>query len=124
MSGACGLPRGFALRGRLRCARQCRARAGSSRNLLAGPCRLGSVTAMAPISPRTAVTLADRKQSAAALALSVEQACEALGVSWDTWRAHIEPDVRLVRVGRRKLIPVSELQAWLDRHAESVGVGE
>jgi excisionase family DNA binding protein len=79
---------------------------------------------MAPISPRTAVTLADRKQSAAALALSVEQACEALGVSWDTWRAHIEPDVRLVRVGRRKLIPVSELQAWLDRHAESVGVGE
>jgi excisionase family DNA binding protein len=79
---------------------------------------------MAPISPRTAVTFADRKQSAAALALSVEQACEALGVSWDTWRAHIEPDVRLVRVGRRKLIPVSELQAWLDRHAESVGVGE
>ncbi len=79
---------------------------------------------MAPISPRTAVTLADRKQNAAALALSVEQACEALGVSWDTWRAHIEPDVRLVRVGRRKLIPVSELQAWLDRHAESVGVGE
>jgi hypothetical protein len=76
---------------------------------------------MAPISRRTAVTLAARKQSAPALALSVEQACEALGVSWDTWRAHIEPDVRLVR---RKLIPVSELQAWLDRHAESVGVGE
>jgi len=38
------------------------------------------------------------------------------------WRAHIEPDVRLVRLGRRKLIPVSELQAWLDRHAEIVGV--
>jgi excisionase family DNA binding protein len=56
--------------------------------------------------------------------LSVEQACEALGVSWDTWRAHIEPDVRLLRLGRRKLIPVSELQAWLDRHAESIGVGE
>ncbi len=41
----------------------------------------------------------------------------------DTWRAHIEPEVPLVRLGRRKLIPVSELQAWLDRHAESVGVG-
>ncbi len=68
---------------------------------------------MAPISPRTAVTLADRKQSAPALALSVEQACEALGVSWDTWRAHIESDVRLVRVGRRKLIPVSELRLGL-----------
>ncbi len=64
-----------------------------------------------------------QKRGAPILALSVEQACEALGVSWDTWRAHIEPDMRLVRLGRRKLIPVSELQAWLDRHAEGVGVG-
>jgi excisionase family DNA binding protein len=79
---------------------------------------------MAPISPHTAAVPTARKRSAPALALSVEQACEALGVSWDTWRAHIEPDVPLVRLGRRKLIPVSELQAWLDRHAESVGVGE
>ncbi len=92
--------------------------------LMAGSGRSGSVTAMASILPRTAATLAAQKRSAPALALSVEQACEALGVSWDTWRAHIEPDVRLVRLGRRKLIPVSELQAWLDRHAESVGVGE
>jgi excisionase family DNA binding protein len=91
---------------------------------LAGSGRLGSVTAMASILPRTAATLAAQKRSAPALALSVEQACEALGVSWDTWRAHIEPEVPLVRLGRRKLIPVSELQAWLDRHAESVGVGE
>jgi excisionase family DNA binding protein len=79
---------------------------------------------MAPISPQAAGTLTAQNQSAPTLALSVEQACEALGVSWDTWRAHIEPDVRLVRLGRRKLIPVSELQAWLDRHAESVGAGE
>lgn len=61
------------------------------------------------------------KRSAPTLALSVEEACEALGVSWDTWRAHVEPDMRLVRVGRRKLIPVSELQAWLDRHAAVAG---
>jgi len=54
------------------------------------------------------------------LALSVGEACEALGVSWDTWRQHIEPDVKLVRLGRRKLIPTTELQAWLDRHAERV----
>jgi excisionase family DNA binding protein len=77
---------------------------------------------MDPPSPRTAATRTIRHQTAPILALSVEQACEALGVSWDTWRVHVEPDVRLVRLGRRKLIPVSELQAWLDRHAESVGV--
>ncbi len=33
------------------------------------------------------------------LALTVEQACAALSVSWDTWRAHIEPDVKIVRLG-------------------------
>ena len=91
---------------------------------LAGSGRSRSITTMAPISPRTAAVPTAQNRSAPALALSVEQACEALGVSWDTWRAHIEPDVPLVRLGRRKLIPVSELQAWLDRHAESVGVGE
>jgi excisionase family DNA binding protein len=88
---------------------------------LVAPGRSRSVTAMAAISPSTDTSTA-QKQSAPTLALSVEQACEALGVSWDTWRAHIEPDVRLVRLGRRKLIPVSELHAWLDRHAESVAM--
>ena len=75
---------------------------------------------MAPISPRMAATLAARKRSAPALALSVEQACDALGVSWDTWKEHIAPDVRIVRIGRRKLIAVSELQRWLDDHGERV----
>lgn len=60
--------------------------------------------------------------SAPVLALSVEQACEALGVSWKMWREHIEPGVRVVRVGRRKLIAVAELQRWLDEHGESAGV--
>jgi excisionase family DNA binding protein len=55
--------------------------------------------------------------STPALALTIEQACAALSVSWDTWREHVEPDMRLVRIGRRKLVPVTELQAWLDRHA-------
>jgi excisionase family DNA binding protein len=54
------------------------------------------------------------------LALSVSEACQALGVSWPIWREHIERDVRLVRVGRRKLIAVSELQRWLDEHGERV----
>jgi hypothetical protein len=55
---------------------------------------------MAPISPQAAAATASQKRSAPILALSVEQACEALGVSWDTWRADIEPDMRLVRLGR------------------------
>jgi len=54
----------------------------------------------------------------ARLALSVQEACEALGVSWDFWREHVEPGLRIVRCGRRKLIAVSELEAWLEANAE------
>jgi excisionase family DNA binding protein len=52
------------------------------------------------------------------LGLSITEACEAIGVSWDTFHASIEPELRIVRIGRRKVIPTTELQAWLDRHAE------
>lgn len=76
------------------------------------------VTAMAPIV--TPAIRAAQKRPAPALALSVEQACDALGVSWDTWKEHIATDMRIVRVGRRKLIAVSELQRWLDDHGERV----
>lgn len=52
------------------------------------------------------------------LALNVKEACASLGVSWDVWREHIEPDIKLVRIGRRKLVPVTELQRWLDANGE------
>lgn len=54
------------------------------------------------------------------LALSVEEACEALGCSWDFWREHVEPEVRVVRRGRKKLVPVRELERWLEAQAEAV----
>jgi excisionase family DNA binding protein len=52
------------------------------------------------------------------VALSIEEACAALGVSWDTWSEHIAPHVKIVRVGRRKLVPVAELEKWLATEAE------
>jgi excisionase family DNA binding protein len=54
------------------------------------------------------------------VALSIEEACASLGVSWDLWREHIESEVRLVRIGRRKLVPVAELKRWCEAHAERV----
>ena len=49
------------------------------------------------------------KPATPALALTVEQACAALSVSWDTFNEHIAADLKIVRVGRRKLVPVSEI---------------
>ena len=53
------------------------------------------------------------------LALNVEEACAALGVSWDFWAEHIAPEFRVVRRGRRKLVAVSELERWLERNGEA-----
>jgi hypothetical protein len=60
------------------------------------------------------------KPSTPALALSVEQAAAALSIGWDAFHEHVEPELRIVRLGRRKLIPVSELEKWLADHAENV----
>jgi excisionase family DNA binding protein len=51
------------------------------------------------------------------LALSVTEAAEALGVSPDFFAEHIASELRIVRRGRRKLIAIRELEAWLDRSA-------
>jgi excisionase family DNA binding protein len=51
------------------------------------------------------------------LALSVEEACNALGVSHDFWQEHVADEVRIVRRGRRKLVAVDELRRWLEKSA-------
>jgi excisionase family DNA binding protein len=51
------------------------------------------------------------------LALSKTEAAEALGISVDFLDEHVFRDLRVVRRGRRVLIPVKELERWLDREA-------
>jgi hypothetical protein len=51
------------------------------------------------------------------LALSREQAANAIGVSTDFLDEHVVPEVRVVRRGRRKLIPVAELERWIRANA-------
>jgi excisionase family DNA binding protein len=51
------------------------------------------------------------------LALSKAEAAESLGVSVDYFEEHVMPELRIVRRGRRRLIPVAELERWLDRSA-------
>jgi excisionase family DNA binding protein len=54
------------------------------------------------------------------LALSVSEACESLGVGWDLFHKRIAPELKAVRLGRRKLYPVSELERWLADNAARV----
>ncbi len=52
-----------------------------------------------------------------ALALSREQAADALGVSVDFLDAKVIPDLRIVRKSRRVLVPVRELERWLEANS-------
>ena len=51
------------------------------------------------------------------LALSKAEAAAALGVSVDFFEEHVMHELRIVRRGRRRLIPVDELRRWLDESA-------
>jgi excisionase family DNA binding protein len=51
------------------------------------------------------------------LAVSQQEAAEALGVSPDFFQQHLRHEIRCVRRGRRRLYPITELQRWLDEHA-------
>ena len=54
------------------------------------------------------------------LALSKREAADALGVSVDFLEEHVMHELRIVRRGRRRLIPVRELERWLDDNAALV----
>jgi hypothetical protein len=51
------------------------------------------------------------------LALSKVEAAAALGVSVDFFDEHVAHELRIVRRGRRRLVPVGELKRWIDANA-------
>lgn len=52
------------------------------------------------------------------LALRVGEAAATLGVSEDLFHDRIAPELAWVRVGRVRMVAVTELQRWLDANAE------
>ena len=52
------------------------------------------------------------------LALSREEAAASVGMSLDSFERHVQPTLRLVRLGRMRLVPIGELERWLDEHAQ------
>ena len=57
------------------------------------------------------------------IALTPPEAAAAIGVGPDFFDANVAPELRLIRRGRKRLVPVAELERWV---AESAGrpVGE
>jgi hypothetical protein len=53
------------------------------------------------------------------MALSREEAAGSIGMSLDSFERHVQPTLRLVRLGRMRLVPIHELERWLDQHAET-----
>jgi hypothetical protein len=51
------------------------------------------------------------------LALTPGEAAASIGCSRDYFDDHIGPELRWVRRGRLKFVPVAELERWLQREA-------
>ena len=67
----------------------------------------------APAKPRPAPA----KPPVARLAVGIEEAAEAIGVSPDFFAEHVKPDLSITRRGRRQIVTVRELERWLEETA-------
>ena len=52
------------------------------------------------------------------VALTREEAASSIGVSLTTFESYVQPHLKLVRLGRTRLVPVEELADWTRRNAE------
>jgi excisionase family DNA binding protein len=71
----------------------------------------------------TQVALADllavrKVETVPRLAFTCDEAAQSLGVSRDFFDQWVLAELRLVRRGRKRLIPAKELERWLEDNAE------
>jgi hypothetical protein len=55
-----------------------------------------------------------RQAPAHRLAMTRAEAARALGVSINSFERHVQPELRIVRRGKLRLIPVHEIERWLE----------
>ncbi len=53
--------------------------------------------------------------------LTRQEAAASLGVSLSTFQRNIQPDLRIVRRGSMRLVPVAELEQWTEKNATLAG---
>ncbi len=52
------------------------------------------------------------------IALTPPEAAAAIGVGPDFFEENVAPELRLIRRGRKRLVPVTELERWIADNAE------
>ncbi len=82
-----------------------------------GPRQLELLPLERPETPRSRGSASLGTTLGPRLALSPDEAAAVLGVSRDFFDQHVIDELRVVRRGRRILIPLAELERWLDRAA-------
>jgi hypothetical protein len=60
----------------------------------------------------------ERHTPAHRLAITRAEAARALGVSINSFERHVQPELKIVRRGKLRLIPVREIERWLEENAE------
>lgn len=63
----------------------------------------------------------DQRPQPGRIAVSVDEAAQLIGISTPPFREHVLPHLRTVRIGRRVLIPVRDLDHWVDANAVLLG---
>ena len=74
----------------------------------------------APVQPDGSATALVQPRRVPRVALPIDEAAIALGMSRDHRERHVLDDLRVIRVGRRLLVRVAELERWAQRH-EALG---
>jgi len=54
------------------------------------------------------------------VALSRQEAAASLGMSLDSFERHVQPELKLIRRGKLRLVPLVELERWAIENAESL----
>lgn len=62
-------------------------------------------------------TVEARARSVQRVTLTKAEAAAALGISIDSFERHVQPELRVIRRGRMRLVPVSELERWARQNA-------
>lgn len=52
------------------------------------------------------------------VALTREEAAAAIGLSLDSFERHVQPNIRMVYAGRKRLVPIGELERWCEQQAK------